>query len=119
MLLAPVVCFAELVLTGLWAVCAEHHARFLRPARTESNVPKLKSMWKFQGCRSRIAVLDPNYVHFHLVKGVEARGYIIDFVFAMLIGHSQVIINTSSEHLPVWFLRGLLTNVNYQKPVNL
>ena len=46
-LLAPVVCFADQVQTSFWAILAEQHAlytRFLpRPARKESNVPKLKS----------------------------------------------------------------------------
>ena len=43
----PVVYFAELVKTGLWAVKAEAHASYTqflpRPARKKSNVPKLKS----------------------------------------------------------------------------
>ena len=46
----PVVCFAELVWTSLWAVLAEHHVpytQFLpRLARKKSNVPKLKSWSK-------------------------------------------------------------------------
>ena len=43
-LLAPVVCFAELVLTGLLAVWAKQLDCTLdfKPARNESNVPKLK-----------------------------------------------------------------------------
>ena len=46
-LLALVVCFAELVKTRLWAICAEQYAtytRFLpRLARKEQNVQKLNS----------------------------------------------------------------------------
>ena len=46
-LLAPDVCFVELVLTGLWTVWAEQHGQYNRilpiPAKKESNVPKLKS----------------------------------------------------------------------------
>ena len=44
---APVVCFAELVSTGVWGIWAEQNARnytrFLPiPARKEPKIPKLK-----------------------------------------------------------------------------
>ena len=46
-LLAPVVCFAELVCTCSWAVCAQHHAPYTQLfsglAKKQSNVPNLKS----------------------------------------------------------------------------
>ena len=48
-LLVPVVFFAELVWTGLWASWVEH-IRFLpRPARNESNGPKLYTLQMFTG----------------------------------------------------------------------
>ena len=46
-LLPLVVCFAELVYISLWAIWAEQHAPYplflSRPARKESNEPRLKS----------------------------------------------------------------------------
>ena len=45
--LVPVVYFAELVLTCLWAVWAEQHASYTQfppsPARKKTNAPKLKN----------------------------------------------------------------------------
>ena len=51
-LLVPVVCFAELVLTSLWAIWAEQHMPRMplnfcsETARKEQNVPKQKSLAK-------------------------------------------------------------------------
>ena len=48
-MIKPVVCFAELVQSGLWAILAEQYflyTEFLpRPASKESNVPKLNSSY--------------------------------------------------------------------------
>ena len=57
-------------------------------------------MWRSQGCRSNIVLLDPNDADLQPMNWVEARNYTV--VFAILIGRSQVIINTSSKLLPIF-----------------
>ena len=71
-LLAPVVYFAKLVKSSLWAVWVEQHApytRFLpRPARKESNVPKLRSYCLiYILCFPTSSVRDVFMVHFNNV----------------------------------------------------